>query len=182
MWEKVRGVVITPTRSSRRRPGPIRRVGDWRARCELPLVVLPLAVKIQIGVYGSRPSPGRRWREVESWHRKPQRLAAVRHVDRGKADRAKAAAAAIALFVDFKFALAGAELRGPAPVQRSVLDADRAVFSVDCFGEAEHLLRLAGDVGMQAFAGIDAVPAAAGDGLAVVGGDLGHDLARRVVT
>ena len=41
--------------------------------------------------------------------------------------------------------------------------------------------RLAGDIGMQAFAGIDAVPAAAGDGLAVVGRDRCHDLVRRVI-
>src|SRR5206468_11342996 len=99
----------------------------------------------------------------------------------GKADRAETAGAAIALFVDLEFALARAELFGAAPVQRFVLDADGAVFAVDRFGEAEHLLRLAGNVGMQALAGIDAVPAAAGDGLAVVGGDRGHDLVRRVV-
>ena len=37
------------------------------------------------------------------------------------------------------------------------------------------------DVGMQAFAGIDAIPAAADHGLAVVGADRGHDLVRRVV-
>ena len=47
--------------------------------------------------------------------------------------------------------------------------------------KAVDLLRLAGHVGMQALAGIDAVPAAAGHRLAVVGGDRGHDLVRRVV-
>src|SRR6478672_6269618 len=121
-------------------------------------------VGIQAGGYGSRHSPRRRWGGAASWHRKPQRLAAARHVDGGKADRAKAAGAAIALFVDFELALAGTELRGPTPVQRLVLDADGAVFVIDRFGKAEHLLRLAGHVGMQAFAGIDAIPAAAGDG------------------
>ena len=70
-----------------------------------------------------------------------------------------------------------------APPQFSGLSLmlDGAVLAVDGFGEAEDLLRLAGHIGMQALAGIDAVPAAAGHGLAVVGGDRGHDLVRRVV-
>ena len=55
--------------------------------------------------------------------------------------------AAIALFVDLEFALARAELRRAAPVQRPVLDADGAVFGIDRFGETEHLLRLAGTSG-----------------------------------
>ena len=70
-----------------------------------------------------------------------------------------------------------------APPQFSGLSLNfSARFSAStALGETENLLRLTGDVGMQAFAGIDAIPAAADHGLAVVGGDRGHDLVRRVV-
>src|SRR5450755_3931356 len=105
-----------------------------------------------------------------SRHRKAQRLAAAAHVDGGKANRAKAAGAAVALLVDLELAFAGAKLRGAAPVQRLVLEFQRAVIRIDRLGETEDLPGLAGDVGMQVFAGIDPIPAAADHGLAVVGG------------
>src|SRR5882757_4811082 len=116
-----------------------------------------------------------------SRQRKPQRLAAAGHVDGREADRGEAAAAAVALLGELELALAGAELFSAAPVQWFVLDPDGAVLAVDRFGKAENLPGLAGDVGVQALAGIDAIPPAAGDGLAVVGRDRGHDLVRRVV-
>src|SRR5881392_1719742 len=100
-------------------------------------------------------SRGRR----RSRHREAQRFAAARHVDGGKAGYREAAAAAVALFVDLEFALAGAKLFGAAPVQRPVLDLQRAVFGVDRFGKTEYLPGLADHVGMQAFAGINAIPA-----------------------
>src|ERR1700692_2880442 len=136
------------------------------------------------GVYGSRRSPARRWRGMldgSSWHRKTKRLAAARHVDHGKADRGEAAGAAVALLVDFEFVLARAELRRAAPVQRSALEFDGAVFGIDGLGEAENLFRLAGHIRMPAFVGFDAITAAAGHCLAIVGGDGGHDLVRGVV-
>ena len=108
-------------------------------------------------------------------------LPPLRHVDGGKAGGGKAAGAAIALFVDLELAFAGAKLGGAAPVQRLVLELDGAVVGVDRLGETENLFGLAGDVGMQAFAGLDPIPAAADHGLAVVGADRGHDLVRRVV-
>src|ERR1700755_1123842 len=118
---------------------------------------------------------------VSSRHRKAQRLAAARHVNGCKSDRGEAAGAAIALVVDFELALAGAKLPGAAPVQWLVLQLDGAVIGIDGFGKAEDLPRLAGDIGMQAFAGLDAIPAAAGDGVAIVGCDRRHHLVRRVV-
>src|ERR1700747_366135 len=95
-----------------------------------------------------------------SRRRKAQRLAAAAHVDRDKAVRAEATGCAIALLADLELALARAKLLGPAPVQRLFLDADGPVVGVNSFGEAKDLLGLAGDIGMQAFSGIDAVPAA----------------------
>src|SRR5207244_11203829 len=92
----------------------------------------------------------------------------------------EAAAAAVALFVDLEFALAGAKLFAAAPVQRPVLDLQRAVFAVDRFGKTVYLLGLADHVGLQAFAGIDALPATAAHGLAVVSGNGGHDLVWRL--
>src|SRR6185437_1640055 len=116
-----------------------------------------------------------------SWHRKAQRLAAARHVDRGKTGRGETAGAAVTLFAGLELVLARAELGGAAPVQRPVPDPEGAVIGIDGLGEAEDLPGLTGDVGMQAFAGIDTVPAPADHGLAVVGGDRGHDLVRGVV-
>src|SRR5512138_1810601 len=109
------------------------------------------------------------WKEntSSSRHRKPQRLAAAAHIDRSEPDRRQPAGAAIALFADLELAVARAQLFRPAPVQRSVPVFDGAVLAVDRFGKTEHLLRLAGHVGVQAFAGIDAIPAAAGHRLAV---------------
>src|SRR6266851_7610481 len=102
-----------------------------------------------------------------SRHREAQRLAAARHVDGGKAGNGEAAGAAVALFIDLELALARAKLGRAAPVQRPVLELDGAVLGVDGFRKTENLPGLADHVGMQAFAGIDAVPAAAVDGLAV---------------
>src|SRR5450756_1283618 len=96
--------------------------------------------------------PGVRRDDDVSRHRKPQRPAAARHVNGGKAGGRKTAGAAVALFVDLEFALAGAKLPGAAPVQRLVPELDGAVVGIDRFGETENLLRLPGDVGMQAFA------------------------------
>src|SRR5215831_9637054 len=96
-----------------------------------------------------------------SRHRKAQRLAAAAHIDRRKARRGEAAAGTIALFAGFELVLAGAELSRPAPVQWPVLYLDGAVVGIDGFREAEDPLRLAGDVGMQAPAGLDPIPAAA---------------------
>src|SRR5258708_6396635 len=120
-------------------------------------------------------------REISSWHRKAQGIAAAGHVDGGKAGRCKAAAAAVTLLIGLELALARAKRGSAAPVQRLVLELDGAVFGVDGFRKTENLLRRADDVGMQAFAGIDAIPAAADHGLAVVGRDRGHDLVPRVV-
>src|SRR5690242_14771472 len=72
-----------------------------------------------------------------SWHRKAQRLATAAHVDCGKARNRKPARAAIALFVDLELALAGAELRGAAPVQRPVLVLHGAVLGIDRLRKAE---------------------------------------------
>src|SRR5712691_8321537 len=116
-----------------------------------------------------------------SWHRKAQRFAAAAHVDGGKASRGEAAGAAVALFIGLEFGLARAKLGGAAPVQRPVLELEGTVLGIDSLGETENLLGLTGDIGMQAFAGFDAIPAAADHGLAVVGADGGHDLVRRVV-
>src|SRR5262249_21908967 len=102
-----------------------------------------------------------------SRHRKAQRLAAAAHVDGRKAERREPARAAITLLVDLELALAGAELCCSAPVQHPVLVFHRAVLVVDRLREAEYLLRLAGDIGVQTLAGIDAVPAATDHGLAV---------------
>src|SRR3979411_87657 len=111
-----------------------------------------------------------------SRHRKDQRRAAPAHVDGGEACYSEAARAAIALLVDFELALARAKLGRAAPVQRPVLELDGAVFAVDGLGETENLPGLANDVRMQAFAGIDPIPAAADHGLAIVGADGGHNL------
>src|SRR5260370_28943392 len=119
--------------------------------------------------------------DTSSRQRETQSLAAARHVDGGKAAYGEATGAAIALLVDLELAFAGAKLGGAAPVQWSVLDLEGAVFGVDRLGERGNLLRCAGDIRMQAFAGLDAIPAAADHGLAVVGGNRGHDLVRRVV-
>ena len=102
-------------------------------------------------------------------------------VDRGKTGDGEAAAAAVGLIVDLELALARAELGAAAPVQRLVLEPDGAVVGVDRLGETEYLPGLADHVRMQAFAGIDVIPAAADHGLAVVGADRGHDLVRRIV-
>src|SRR5258705_3573151 len=99
--------------------------------------------------------------DVSSRHREAQRLAAARHVDRGKAGYREAAGAAVALFVDLELALAGAKLFGAAPVQRPVLELQRAVFGVHRFGDTEYLPGLNDHVWMQAFAVIDALPATA---------------------
>ena len=56
----------------------------------------------------------------------------------------KSARSAIALLVDLELALAGAELRGAAPVQRLVPVLHGAVLVVDGFREAEDLLGLTG--------------------------------------
>src|ERR1700757_1417124 len=102
-------------------------------------------------------SRGRRdvYRTIPSRHRKAQRLAAARHVDGGKAGDSEAAAAAVALFADLELALARAKLLGAAPTQRPVLNLEGAVVGIDGLGETENLPGLTGDVGMQAFAGID---------------------------
>src|SRR3979411_1837980 len=92
-----------------------------------------------------------------SRHRKAQRPAAARHVDGGKAGDSEAAGAAVTLFIDLELALARAKLGRAAPVQRLVLEFDAAIFAIDGLGETENLLRLTGDIGMQAFAGIDAI-------------------------
>src|SRR5882724_9882849 len=118
---------------------------------------------------------------ISSWHRKAQRFATAAHVDGGKAGGGETAGAAVALFVGLELVLARAKLGGAAPVQRPVLELEGTVLDIDSLGEAENLLGLTGDVGMQAFAGIDAIPTAADHGLAVVGADGGHDLVRRVV-
>src|ERR1700738_5173039 len=95
-----------------------------------------------------------------SRHRKAQRLAAAAHVDGGKACDGEAAGAAVALLIDLELALAGAKLGRAAPVQRPVLELDGAVFAIDGLGETKDLPGLAHNIGMQAFAGIDAIPAA----------------------
>src|ERR1700738_1000538 len=106
---------------------------------------------------GPDSRPGRRWKAASSRHRKAQRLAAAAHVDGGEADRSQAAGAAIALFIDLEFAFARAKLLRAAPVQWLVPVFEGAVFAIDRFGETEHLFRLAGDIGMQALAGIGAI-------------------------
>src|ERR1700716_4728806 len=116
-----------------------------------------------------------------SRHRKARLLAAAAHVDGGEACYSEAARAAVALLIDLELALARAKLGRAAPVQRPVLELDGAVFAIDGLGETENLPGLANDVRMQAFAGIDPIPAAADHGLAIVGADGGHDLVRRVV-
>src|SRR6059058_229183 len=103
-----------------------------------------------------------------SRHRKPQRLAAARHIHDSKAGGAETARAAVALFIDFELALAGAKLGRATPVQRLVPELEGAVVGIDRLRETEDLTRLAADVGMQAFSWIDAVPAPADHGLAVV--------------
>src|SRR3569832_609394 len=114
-------------------------------------------------------------------HRKSQRLAVARHIDSGESGGGEAAGAAVALLADFEFALARAELRLAAPVQGLVLEAYGSVFGIDGFRETEDALGLAGHVGMQAFAGLDAIPAAADHRLAVIGADRRHHLVRRIV-
>src|SRR5258705_13955951 len=163
MWLKVRGDVIAPPPSSPRKRGPIRRGGRDGHDVSRLWLGLALSPQTRSCGYGSLRSQGRR---EKSRHRKAQRPAAACHIDRGKAGCREAAGAAIALLVDLEFAFAGAELRGAAPVQRTILQLDGAVFAVDGFGKTEDLFGLAGHVGMQAFAGIDAVPAAADHGLA----------------
>src|SRR5437660_1846795 len=59
--------------------------------------------------------------------------------------------------VDLELAFADAKPCPAAPVQRSVLELDGAAVAIDGLGEAENLLGLAGHVGMQAFAGLDAI-------------------------
>src|SRR5690242_20980583 len=75
------------------------------------------------------------WKESTSAsrHRKPQRLAAAAHINRRKADRRKAAGAAIALFGYLELAVARAQLFRSAPVQRLVLQLDGAVLGIDGF-------------------------------------------------
>src|ERR1700675_5142769 len=98
---------------------------------------------------------------TSSRQRETQSLAAARHVDGGKAGHGEAPGAAIALLINLELAFAGAKLGGAAPVQWPVLDLEGAVFGVDRLGERENLLRCAGDIRMQALAGLDAIPAAA---------------------
>src|SRR3954454_23022972 len=94
-------------------------------------------------------------RDYPSRHRKAQRLAAAGHVDGGEAGDGEATGGAVALFIDLEFAFARAKLLAAAPAQRPVPELDGAVFAIDGFRETEDLPGLAGDVGMQAFAGID---------------------------
>src|SRR6202035_5043456 len=89
-----------------------------------------------------------------SRQRKAQRLAAARHVDRGKTGGGKAAGATVALFSGLELVLARAKLFCAGPVQRLVLELYGAVIGIDGLGERKNLFGLAGDVGMQAFAGI----------------------------
>src|SRR5579862_4596443 len=96
---------------------------------------------------------------MRSRHREAQRLAAAGHVDDGKAGGREAARGAIALFAGLELVLAGAERGGAAPVQRFVASLERTVLGIDGLGEAEDLFGLAGDIWVQAFAGIDAIPA-----------------------
>src|SRR3954453_18998611 len=96
-----------------------------------------------------------------SRQRKPQRLAAARHIHDGKAGGAETARAAVALFIDFELALAGAKLGRATPVQRLVPELEGAVVGIDRLRETEDLARLAADVGMQAFSWIDALSGAA---------------------
>src|SRR5436305_7111114 len=105
---------------------------------------------------------------VSSRHRKPQRLAAAAHVHRRKAGGSQAPRGAVALFAEFEPAFARAKPRRAAPVQRLVPEFDGAALAVDGFGKAENLFWLPGDIGMQAFARIDAVPAAADHRLAAI--------------
>src|SRR4051812_48484143 len=102
-----------------------------------------------------------------SWHRKSQGLAAAAHVDGREADDGEAPARAIGLIVDLELALAGAQHGGAAPVQRLVLEFQRPSVAVHRLGETEDLPRQAADVGMQARAGFDTVPAAVDHRLAV---------------
>src|SRR5215212_5428044 len=101
-----------------------------------------------------------------SWHFQPQRLAFTSGVDLAETGRGEAAGGAVALFVDFELDLARAERRGAAPDQRFAREAHAAPVRIDCFDKAEDAFRLAADIRMQAFARLDAIPAARRDALA----------------
>src|SRR5260370_6322420 len=125
---------------------------------------------IVISIRRPRVRGGRRREDTSSRQRETQSLAAARHVDGSKAGHGEAPGAAIALLIDLELAFARAQLGGAAPVQWRVLDLEGAIRGVDRLGERENLLRCARDIRIEAFARVDAIPAAADPGPGVRGG------------
>src|SRR5262245_20164422 len=86
--------------------------------------------------------------------------AAPGQADRRKARRRQPLARAVLVVGELELDVARAQRRGAAPGERLVAPADHLPGGVDCLAEAVEPARLAGDIGLEALAGLDAVPAA----------------------
>src|SRR5215204_4028960 len=82
------------------------------------------------------------------------------HVDQRETGRGQSLRATVLLLAYFKTHVARAELRRPAPHQELVAALECLAFFVDRFSEAVEPRRLGRQVRLDAFAGIDAIPAA----------------------
>src|SRR5262245_56140463 len=95
--------------------------------------------------------------------------------------RSEAVAEAVGLIADLEAGLARAQDRAAAPDQRSAGAHDDAAVLVDCLAVAEETRRLAVNFGLEAFAGLDPIPAAGDDDTAFLGSERGHDRIAGVV-
>src|SRR5262249_48390151 len=73
-------------------------------------------------------------------------------IDGGKAGGIQSLAGAILVLAELELDVAGAQLRAAAPVECLVDPFDHLAVAVDCFAEAVEAARLAGEVGLEAFA------------------------------
>src|SRR6185295_14785124 len=98
-----------------------------------------------------------------------------RKIDRREAGRGKALRQAVALFADLEADLAGAELRRAAPGDRLLAVPHDIAVLVHRLGEAEQTRGLCGHLRLDAFAGIDAVPAPGRDRTLLLDAERRHD-------
>src|SRR4051794_3812677 len=88
------------------------------------------------------------------------RTGAAGEIDRRKPGGREAAAGAVLLLVELEFDVARTQQHGAAPVQRFFGTTNPLTVGVDRLGEAVEAARLAGNLGFEAFARLDAIPAA----------------------
>src|SRR5260370_36916163 len=114
-----------------------------------------------------------------SWRLEPDNRAAA--LDPGKAGRGQAFAEAVGLIVELEANVAGAQDGAAAPHQRLPGAHHDAAVLVDRLTKTVKPLWLPRDLGLEAFAGFDPIPAAGEDGAAVLDPGPRHDGIARVV-